>query len=129
MGCCFWLSTVTNTCLNVWLCHRDTRQMAMCDIQGENTWRESVRCVEVLHIPSVLLIDGAASDESELDVTRHFLFIKNSCKRDREQMCCSASCFCCSLFSVIQLQNTNEEPSPNAFLSVIQEIRANKCFF
>lgn len=71
----------------------------------------------------------AASDESELDVVNHFLFIENSCKGDRGWMCCSASCFCCSLFSVIQLQNTNEEPTPNAFLSVVQAIRANKWFF
>ena len=70
----------------------------------------------------------AASDESELDVISHFLFIKNSCKGDRERMCCSASCFCCSLFSVIPLQNTDKEPTPNAFLSVVQAIGAKKCF-
>lgn len=57
----------------------------------------------------------AASDESELDVISHFLFIKSSCKGDREGMCCSASCFCCSLISVIQLQSTKKEPIPNAF--------------
>lgn len=33
-------------------------------------------------------------------------------------MYCSASCFCCSLFSIIQLQNTNVEPIPKAFLFV-----------
>jgi len=43
-------------------------------------------------------------------------------------MCCSASCFCCSLFSVIPLQNTDKEPTPNAFLSVVQAIGAKKCF-
>ena len=58
MSCCFWIFTVTNTCHTVWLCHQDTRQTAVCDTQGENTWRELGRYGEILHFLSFLLIDG-----------------------------------------------------------------------
>lgn len=87
MGCCFWLSTVTNTCLNVWLCHWDTRQMAMCDIQGENTWRELVRCVEVLHILSVLLIDGELPVMNQSLMSQDTSYLSKTVVKGTESKC------------------------------------------
>lgn len=46
-GCCFWISTVTSTCHTVWLCQQGARQTAVCDIQGENMWREWGWYVEI----------------------------------------------------------------------------------
>lgn len=54
----FTFLLLTSTRHTVRLCHQWVGQTAVCDIRGENTWRELGRFVEILHVLSFLLIDG-----------------------------------------------------------------------